>query len=145
MNMSSEITLTGSHVIFIQEGNGGKPISKFAQDIVLWDVLFNVETRTNAEIVLVSKSIFNGYLATLTASGTLDVDGFLASCYALYPQWVAHHAMYPARIQPAFFLRNDQEGPGAFVSLMKSFGNIVNFRNAEYAPMLMMDAAKIEN
>ena len=143
-NMSSEITLTGSHVIFIQASNGGKQMSKYARDIVLGDVLINEETGTKAYVVDISESILNGYFAPLTGSGTLVVNGFLASCYASYPHWVAHMAMYPARIWPAFFLANDQEGPGAFVAAMKSVGNFVNFRNDGSPPMFMMDAAKME-
>jgi hypothetical protein len=143
-NMSSEITLTQSHVIFIQAGNGGEQMSKYARDILLGDVLLNVETETKAEVVEISESISNGYFAPLTESGTLVVDGYLASCYASYPHWIAHTAMYPARSWPAFFLGDVQEGPGAFVTLIKSLGNLGNFRNAAFPPMFIMDGAKIE-
>ena len=119
-------------------------MTKYARDILLGDVLYNEETGTKPEVVEISESIANDYYAPLTDSGTLVVDGFLASCYASYPHWVAHLAMYPARTWPAFFLADVQEGPGAFVTLIKSVGNLGNFRNAAFPPMFMMDAAKIE-
>ena len=58
-NMSSEITLTRSHVIFVQARNGGEQMTKYARDILLGDVLYNEETGTKPEVVEISESIAN--------------------------------------------------------------------------------------
>ena len=44
--MSSEITLTRSHVIFVQASNGGEQMTKYARDILLGDLLLHEETGT---------------------------------------------------------------------------------------------------
>ena len=144
-NLSSEVTLTESLVIFVKLNEVEKQ-SKYARDIALGDVLFHEETKSDAEVVQVSSSISFGYFAPLTDSGTLVVDGFLSSCYASYPHWIAHTAMYPARKWPAFFLGDVQEGPSTFVNWVKVIGNLVSVRNSAVTmPILFsIDAVKEE-
>lgn len=144
-NISLEVTLTESHVIFVNSDEGEKQ-SKYARGIALGDVLYHEETKTEVKVVQISSSISVGYFAPLTGSGTVVIDGFLTSCYASYPQWIAHSAMYPARKWPSFFLGDVQEGPSIFVTWVKVIGNLASVRNSAVTiPILFsLDAGKEE-
>eukprot|EP00092_Neocalanus_flemingeri_P071049 GFUD01087279.1.p1 GENE.GFUD01087279.1~~GFUD01087279.1.p1 ORF type:complete len:286 (-),score=37.20 GFUD01087279.1:79-936(-) len=143
-NMSTAISLTPSHIIFTQSTEEGKMIKKYAGKVMLGDVIFNAEQGKNAEVIKISKFSSVGYYAPLTKSGTLVVDGYLASCYASYPHWVAHTALYPARTWPGIFLGDTQEGTGTYLTMLKTLGNMVNLRNMAVPALIVMDAVKEE-
>merc|ERR1711936_369462 len=89
-NLSRSLRLTGSHVVF----------TKNAADIGVGEVLYHQASGQRAAVTKISSETSTGYFAPLTASGTIVVDGFLASCYASYPHQLAHLALAPAIICP---------------------------------------------
>lgn len=128
-NLSSSLSITGSHLIFTNSNEEEGYAPKFARDIHIGENLFHEETGNKAEILQILHETEDGFYSPLTASGTLIVDGYLVSCYASYPHYLAHAALLPARTWPAFFLGPAQEeGTGTFVTLVKTLGNFFNLR-----------------
>merc|ERR1711936_923420 len=97
-NLSRSLRLTGSHVVFTEKA--GRPTTKYAADIGVGEVLYHQASGQRAAVTKISSETSTGYFAPLTASGTIVVDGFLASCYASYPHQLAHLALAPAIICP---------------------------------------------
>ena len=75
---------------------------KFAKDLRREDLIVTFDFESQTQLAERIKSILiervQGYAAPLTMSGTILVDGILASCYAVIDsQSLAHSVMAPAR------------------------------------------------
>ena len=140
----SSISLTASHIIFTSSDVEDEVGSKYGSELKIGDILIHEETGGKVEIIKITSYLSSGYFASLTESGTIVVDGYLASCYASYPHWVAHTAFYPARTWPGVFLGNVQEGTGTYVTFLKSLGNLFNLRKSAVPTLLLMDNAEDE-
>ena len=89
--------MSGSHLITLPDGS-----YKFAkrlfidEEIVTYD--FENKIKMNDKIQSIMIEPIEGYVAPLTMSGTLLVNGMLASCYAVVDSHsIAHTAMAPVR------------------------------------------------
>jgi len=142
-NLSSSTSMTGSHVIFSRSVNEESATPKYADEVKMGDLIIGEEAGELAEVVNISRFSSVGYYAPLTYEGTVVVDGYLASCYASYPHWVAHAALYPARAWPGIFL-GEKEGTGTFVTAVKTLGDMLKIRNVAIPALAMMDAVKQE-
>ena len=145
-NLTSSISLTSSHVIFTWTDEEQRVTEKYSEHIKLKDIIIHEESGQKGEVIRISKFSSQGYYSPLTLEGTVVVDGFLASCYASYPHWVANMALFPARTWPSIFLGadGDAEGTGSFVKLIKKIGDMMQLRNAAVPALFVMDAAKEE-
>ena len=129
-NLTSSISLTGSHMILSRARPGQALTHKYAEDVKVGDLIVHGETGSEAEVVNISSFTTVGYYSPLTYEGTIVVDGYLTSCYASYPHLAAHLALLPARILPAALLGNDEEdSTSQFITLAKDLGDILNLRN----------------
>ena len=129
-NLSSSVSLTGSHMILSRTRPGQAVIHKYAEDIKAGDLIVHGDTGSEAEVVNVSSFTTVGYYSPLTYEGTIVVDGYLTSCYASYPHVAAHLALLPARIWPAALLGEEEhETPPPFIALVKALGDFLNLRN----------------
>jgi hypothetical protein len=85
----TEITMTGSHLIFRVQGDDGKLKATPARNIKIGDCLLHVSghdlSRRPVRVVEIELTWSKGVYAPLTRSGTMIVDGFLVSCYT--PPW----------------------------------------------------------
>lgn len=73
----SEIKLTGEHLILV----GGSHRAVMARDVNIGDVLYKKNVGF-VKVKSIGQAVENGFCAPITASGTIFVDGVLASCYA---------------------------------------------------------------
>merc|ERR1712106_473897 len=144
-NLSSSTSMTGSHVIFSRSVKEEAATPKYAEEVKMGDLIIEEEAGELAEVVKISRFSSVGYYAPLTYEGTVVVDGYLASCYASYPHWVAHAALYTARAWPAIFLgEKEGGGTGTFVTAVKTLGDMLKIRDVAIPALAMMDAAKQE-
>jgi len=97
MGDGRELLTTPHHVVFVSRD------SLAAQDVQMRDVrvgdaLFSVgehEATPSARVVAVDVVRRVGIFCPQTATGTIVVDGVLASCYALRAHYAKHAAMMP--------------------------------------------------
>jgi hypothetical protein len=94
---------------------------KFAKNLRREDTIVTFDFEANKQVEEKIKSIMiepvQGYAAPLTMSGTILVDGILASCYAIIDsQTVAHSVMAPARWWYAMHGMLDQVAPESLAS-----------------------------
>nr|WKR38379.1 tiggy-winkle hedgehog [Penaeus merguiensis] len=129
------LTLSSSHVLL--DAQGPHLTSKFASEVKVGDVVValgedGVENpsplRTGesssrrlspANVTEVIPVIKKGAYVPLTKSGTIFVDGVLASCYASVTHDLAHAALSPVRWAPEWVVGGQREGTMPFVSLLK--------------------------
>jgi hedgehog protein len=98
--------------------NGG---FKLAQDLRREDTIVTFDFEKQMQVDEKIKSIMiepvEGYAAPLTMSGTILVDGILASCYAsIESQTIAHTVMAPVRWWYSIHGMIDQAAPESFSS-----------------------------
>ena len=128
--------MTGSHIIFSRSREDVTMTPKYAQDVRVGDLLVQEDTGQEAEVMAISQYSSVGYYSPLTYEGTMVVDGYLASCYASFPHYVAHAALAPARAWPSLVLGDQNRGTPAFVSAIKTMGHLLNLRNTLPAVMV---------
>ncbi|XP_043247312.1 tiggy-winkle hedgehog protein-like [Amphibalanus amphitrite] len=120
------ITLSSQHVILVRQKD--QLVSRFAADVQTGDlvkVADSVNSDNWAPIVSVQPTISTGAYVSLTAEGTIVVDGVLASCYASFDHDWAHAFTAPLRWMPELFeshATRDDDGPRPVVETLKSFG-----------------------
>ena len=110
------IRVSASHLLAIPGGE-----YKFARDLRREDLIvtfdFDKQVKTEEKIKSILIEPVEGYSAPLTMSGTLLVDGILASCYAtIGSHTIAHSVMAPARWWYAMHGLIDQTAPESFAS-----------------------------
>lgn len=133
---SGPITLTAGHVIFRFSKTDGSLESLYASQIVVGDklALFNDggDMLQPEEVLEVKEVVEAGAWAPLTTSGTLLVDGFLASCYASFPHDYSELAFAPVKMFPKFLLDDqysqDKDGVREVVKMIKKAGETLGLR-----------------
>ncbi|ROT75640.1 hypothetical protein C7M84_005818 [Penaeus vannamei] len=127
------LTLSSSHVLL--GGQGPRLASKFAGEVKAGDVVVamgeegavepspfgdgSARPLSPANVTEVIPVIKKGAYVPLTKSGTIFVDGVLASCYASVTHDLAHAALSPIRWAPEWAVGGQREGTMPFVSLLK--------------------------
>ncbi|KAL4716650.1 hypothetical protein ACJJTC_008285 [Scirpophaga incertulas] len=121
-----KITATPSHLLLLAAADGWR--DAFAGNVEIGDVLL---TRGPGAVMRPSRVVDTrvvsrrGVYAPLTRSGTIIVDGALASCYALVRSHaLAHAAMAPLRWL-ASLSPDEDRGVHWYASALYSFGDIV--------------------
>lgn len=94
---NKNVRVSASHLIAIPNGE-----FKFAKNLNREDTIITFDYQSQKQVEDKIKSILiepvEGYVAPLTMSGTLLVDGILTSCYAIIDSHtVAHSVMAPVR------------------------------------------------
>ncbi|XP_042892551.1 tiggy-winkle hedgehog protein-like [Penaeus japonicus] len=141
-----QLTLSSSHVLL--DAKGPQLTSKFAGDVKVGDAVaaldggdimdpsspFPVSESLSCDdlsendksrrilatnVTEVIPVIKKGAFVPLTKSGTIFVDGVLASCYASVTHDLAHAALSPVRWAPEWVVGGQREGTMPFVSLLK--------------------------
>lgn len=101
---NQKITLSENHIIFAKIYGQADILSKLAKDVSIDDFLVDGEGRF-AKVERIDVQVLDGAYVPLTASGTLLVDGILASCYTNAENHeLAHTSFALARAMPSFFL-----------------------------------------
>lgn len=123
------IVMTGTHGLFVMKN--GLVKAEFAENLLVGDSLIvsqDSNTTKTERLVSISLVTETGWLDPLTRSGTIVVNNISTSCYASYPHWLAHLAMFPARQWPQVFLDDKDteglEGTRNYISFIKGFGMI---------------------
>lgn len=107
------VRMTENHIVFVHGPNGR--IDKAAGKVQLGEQLFAVvdgATQTSSVLEINQKSMAMGMYAPLTRTGTIVVDGVVASNYALpdlsmkLPHSLAHFVLLPVRVYHALGLNN---------------------------------------
>ena len=84
------------------------------------------------EVLLIKEVWDSGYWAPLTSSGTLLVDGFLASCYASFPHRPAQIVFAPVKMFPRQLLDDESsqhvDGVRGVVKAIKTIGELAGLR-----------------
>ncbi|XP_037086957.1 desert hedgehog protein-like [Pollicipes pollicipes] len=121
-----QITLSSNHVLLVK--NGDQLVSRFAGDVQHGDLVKAADSLQEEQwspVVASEPTISTGAFVPLTATGTIVVNGVLASCYASFDHDWAHALTTPLRWLPALFedhSTRDAEGPRAAVESLKQFG-----------------------
>ncbi|KNE69959.1 hypothetical protein AMAG_14797 [Allomyces macrogynus ATCC 38327] len=113
----SSVTMTPNHLVFALTGNDGTAVACQAQHVRAGDKLWHAESRTTVGVLSIRKVACRGIYSPVPArSGTLIVDGVLASVYAKPTAFqtvdvadtvvhtISHWATYPLRTGWAFQL-----------------------------------------
>ena len=86
-------------------------------------------------MVTIEVTVDTGSWAPLTKEGTLLVDGFLASCYALYPHELSDRAMSSVKLEPQVLLENEdsqhEDGTRSIIKIIKQLGDRAGLRRKE--------------
>ena len=98
MDDGRELLATSTHVLFVSRGDVAQDVQM--RDVRVGDVLFMVragdaEAKPSTRVVAVDVVHRVGVFCPQTATGTLVVDGVLASCYAHRAHYAKHAAMMP--------------------------------------------------
>jgi len=135
---SGFITLSASHVIFRFSKTSGALESLYAGQLAVGDQLVQLKDGGSEDIVqavevLLIKEVWDsGYWAPLTSSGTLLVDGFLASCYASFPHDFSQVGFAPVKMFPRLLLDDEasqhKDGVREVVKMMKKAGETLGLR-----------------
>jgi len=138
---SGLITLSASHVIFRFSKIDGAFESLYAGQLAVGDHLVQLKNGDSEEIlqaveVLSLKEVWDsGYWAPFTSSGTLLVDGFLASSYASFPHDYSQVAFAPVKMFPRLLLDNEasqhKDGVREVVKMMKKAGQTLGLRRRD--------------
>lgn len=93
---------SANHLVFVQDAQG-KRVDKIAVQLKAGDLIYlpstAAQTERSVEVISVhSSKVDSGMYAPLTASGTIIVDGIVASNYASQSQaaWIPHAAIHAA-------------------------------------------------
>jgi hypothetical protein len=93
------LELSGEHMLFLADGQ-----SILAKQVLVGDRLTTLSGSTT--VLEISTTNSKGFIAPLTPSGTIFVNGVVASTYTspvgAMPQWVAHAALAPIRFLWSF-------------------------------------------
>nr|APD15679.1 hedgehog [Acanthochitona crinita] len=151
-----KITLTGKHLIFIHSENSTRNLATnnyravFAEKVVEGDFVYVIDSENHnsrpspSRVTHVSVETLRGVYAPLTATGTIVVDGVVASCYA-YTENVAlaHFGFAPMRLlhDISSYLPFDlwtQKSPADgfhwYARILYSLGEIVLSDDVLYSP-----------
>nr|APD15680.1 lophotrochozoan hedgehog-related [Acanthochitona crinita] len=117
------IRMTPRHIVFTDSSNNtAHRQPRFAQDVSVGDYLFSAETSglEPARVLEIDSEIMEGVYVPLTETGTLVVDGILASCYSSINHHVAHAFLTPVRWFPSLFhIPSDDHGMPTYVFFLK--------------------------
>ena len=110
-----QLEISPKHCIFLADGH-----DVFAQDVQVGDVMASGQVVRSIQYTK-----HNSLIAPLTESGTVMVNGVLASCYADFPHAISHAVVsYPMQIYNLFATAyfgwdtssSNHVVPGAFIS-----------------------------
>ena len=110
-----QLEISPKHCIFLADGH-----DMFARDVQVGDVMASGQVVRS-----IDRTKYNSLFAPLTETGTVMVNGVLASCYADFPHSISHAVVFfPMQIYnlfaTAYFARDssipNRVIPGAFIS-----------------------------
>ena len=91
------LELTGNHMVMVLDNKGNAQATR-ADNLKVGDMLLHVESQENVEVTAVDKATMTGLYMPLTPSGTIVVNGLLASNYIsisdTHPGVVEHSQMF---------------------------------------------------
>merc|ERR1712072_665362 len=95
-DQASSIELSGDHMLFLADGQ-----SILAKQVLVGDHL-STPSGVPAVVKEITLTSSKGFIAPLTPSGTININGVVASVYTSpvhhAPQWAAHAAFAPLRL-----------------------------------------------
>ncbi|XP_023216790.1 sonic hedgehog protein-like [Centruroides sculpturatus] len=119
------IRISANHLIFSSMNNVTTLETKFAGNINVGDYLL-VSNQTDqtfepSSVMQITRDVMDGAYVPLTQTGTLLVDGILASCYASYDHYWAQIFLSPVRWFPNIFNQNSLQPVGVmpYVKILK--------------------------
>lgn len=106
---TGDLRVSASHIVFVVDEDGVSRADKFAADLEVGDqllaVISSIDTIVPSKVLAIRHDAGNdGMYAPLTPTGTLVVDGVVASNYAAPPISVplahstAHAVLFPVRL-----------------------------------------------
>ncbi|XP_067140721.1 sonic hedgehog protein-like [Centruroides vittatus] len=119
------IRISANHLIFSSVNNLSTLEIKFAGNINIGDYLL-VSNQTDqtfepSSVMQITRDVMDGAYVPLTQTGTLLVDGILASCYASYDHYWGQIFLSPVRWFPNIFNQNSLQPVGVmpYVKILK--------------------------
>ncbi|XP_041379577.1 indian hedgehog protein-like [Gigantopelta aegis] len=125
----NQVTMTDNHIIFVSSNNKSTSMeARFAISVKPGDYLFTTKGCQHGlcpeQVVQVSIGVNLGVYVPLTDSGTLVVDGMLASCYSFTNHDVEHFFTAPFRWFPWLLEPWLQDGHSPIMSSLEYLGEM---------------------
>jgi len=109
MNKKHPLEITGKHLLYVYDNRNSKKKLEFAQAVKVGDFLVSSRTENKSRVVSIRSIQRQGLYTPLTATGTIVVNGVVASVYASFGfldaylseqvlHWLSHGGMAPYRL-----------------------------------------------